>query len=116
MYWRSTAFVVVVAATMGCATASPPTQLLAESQAATRAADELGATDHPEAALYLKLAQEQIDAAKLLIEEKKYEGAEALLVRAAADAELAMQLSKSIDARTEADRLTQEVASLRGAR
>ncbi|MDP2344644.1 MAG: DUF4398 domain-containing protein [Deltaproteobacteria bacterium] len=115
MRWTAAAFVVVTAATLGCATTSNPTELLADSQAATRAADELGAGEHPEAALYLKLAQEQIDAAKVAIKDKKFEEATALLNRAGADAELAMELSKSIEARREADRLSEEVASLRAA-
>jgi hypothetical protein len=110
---------LALAALTACATVQAPTERLAQSQASLRAADELGATEDPQAALYLKLAREQIDAAKVIIDEKdddQYARADALLERAAADAELAMELARSNDARLEADRIMQDVAALRAGR
>lgn len=107
----------LVVAAAGCATTSISTQQLAESEGAARAAEEFGANEHPEAQLYLKLAHEQLNEAKALIEKKKdLERVPMLLERAQADAELALELSRSIEAREEADRLAKEVAALRSTR
>jgi hypothetical protein len=105
---------VVVTAAVGCATAPIPSEKLAATEGAARAAEEFGANEHPEAQLYLKLAQEQLDEAKSRIERKDMDRVPALLARAQADAELALELSKSIEAKEEAERLAREVAGLRG--
>lgn len=111
---RISLVVVVVAALAGCATTSISTEQLAASEGAARAAEEFGADKHPEAQLYLKLAREQLDEAKALIaKDKDLERVPMLLARAQADADLAIELSRSIEAKDEADRLAKEVAALR---
>jgi pyridoxal biosynthesis lyase PdxS len=62
--------------------------------AAVRGAEEAGASDVPEAALHMKLAQEQIDRAKKLMEDDDNLEAEELAVRANQDAELALALAR----------------------
>lgn len=68
----------------------PPTERLADAQSAERSAQELGANSVPAAQLSLKLSQEQIAMAEKAMADKDYERADALLIRAQADAELAI--------------------------
>jgi hypothetical protein len=68
----------------------PPVQRMADAQAAERSARELGANSVPAAQLSLKLAQEQIAQAQQAMAADENERADSLLLRAKADAELAV--------------------------
>lgn len=68
----------------------PPTQRLADAQSAERSAIELGANGEPGAQLSLRLAQEQIAQAKTAMNDGDNVRADSLLIRAKADAELAV--------------------------
>jgi Domain of unknown function (DUF4398) len=72
------------------ATVPPPTQRMADAESAERSAREVGAADEPAARLSLKLAQEQIGQAKAAMANDENAKADSLLVRAKADAELAI--------------------------
>lgn len=86
-------------AAFGCAGSFPePTQRLADAQAAERSARELGADDQPKAQLSLQLAQDQIALAEKAIEDREHEQADSLLIRAQADAELAMAQTRESNA------------------
>jgi len=78
----------------GCAGTPVPNAKVASSEAAIRAAQETGSKDVPRAALHLKLAEEQLQHAKELIRDNKNNRAEYVLLRAQADAELAIALSR----------------------
>jgi len=67
-----------------------PTQRMADAQAAERSAREVGANNEPAAQLSLKLAQDQIASAQKVMLEGDNERADSLLIRAKADAELAL--------------------------
>ena len=87
---------------MGCGASFPePTQKLADAESAHRSARELGADRKTDAQLNLKLAQEEIDAAKAQIKGGDNRRAEFLLLRAKADAELALSLARETDAKRE---------------
>jgi hypothetical protein len=73
-----------------CSSALPPTQRMADAEAAERSARELGANSEPAAQLSLKLATEQIGQAKLALADGDNRKADSLLIRAKADAELAI--------------------------
>jgi thioredoxin-like negative regulator of GroEL len=86
-----------------------------ETSAATgaiRTAEAVGATDVPEASLHLQLAREQIAAAEKLNEEGDEERAKSMLARAAADAELALLLSREQSQKDEADAAMKRVTEL----
>jgi hypothetical protein len=83
------------------ATVPVPTQRLADAQSAERSATELGALDEPQAKLSLRLAQEQIASARQAIANGDNKRAESLLVRAKADAELAIVLANETKAKAE---------------
>ncbi len=82
---------------LGCA-GNAPTQQLADVQAASRSANELGAQKNPQAQLQLKLVDEQVQQAKAAMEDGDDEMATSLLTRAKADAELAIAMTRQEDA------------------
>jgi hypothetical protein len=74
---------------------------MADAQSAERSARELGANDEPRAQLSLKLAQDQIAMAKVAMNDGENERADSLLVRAKADAELAVAQTRERGAKIE---------------
>lgn len=78
----------------GCSPSWPePKQPMAEAEAASRSAREVGAEAQPAAKLKVTLADEQIAEAKARIAKGDNERATYLLLRARADAELALALA-----------------------
>jgi hypothetical protein len=73
----------------------PPNERLSDAQSAERSAREVGAEQHPEAQLSLKLAQDQIAAAQTAMADGENEKADSLLIRAKADAELAIAQARA---------------------
>ncbi len=90
MVAASTAAIIGV---VGCASTPVPNARIASSEGAIRAAQETGSRNIPQAALHLKLAEEQLQSAKALIRDNDNKRAEYVLMRAQADAELAIELS-----------------------
>lgn len=84
---------LAIAAVTGCSSTLPPDRI-AEPRAAIRAATEMGAQNNPQAALHLKLAQDQVARADKLIKDGDKDQAGWALMRADADAELALALAK----------------------
>ena len=79
----------------GCGSSMPePKQPLADAEAASRSAQEVGANSQPAARLHAKLADEQITKAKALIANGDNDEATYVLLRARADAELALALAR----------------------
>ena len=100
---RSVSILSVAASLLwwGCAATYPlPTQQMADAESALRSARELGAESKPTAQLSLNLAGEQIGRAKSAIQRGDNQRAEFLLVRARADAELALAQAREEDAKT----------------
>ena len=97
----------------GCGSYPAPTERMTTSQSAVRAAQEVGAPNNPQAALHLKLAQEQVEQAKQLMTDGENKRAEYVLLRAESDAELAVALARESTARQAAQRALDEVRSLK---
>lgn len=95
----------------GCASA--PREQFTDTQAAIRAAEEVGAPKHPDASLHLLLAREQLEEAKAFMADEEYKTAENILERAELDAELAIALARKEDVREDAHNAWMEVQSLR---
>lgn len=105
---------LAVAFAAGCgASFAPPTGRMAESESAVRGAQEVGAQNEPQAALHLKLAQEQIDQAKQLMADGDNQRADFVLMRADADAELAVSLARQATARQQAKDAQNQLAKLK---
>ena len=96
---------IAIPAAWGCSSSWPePRQPLADAEAAARSAHELGADALPEAKLKVTLAEEQIAAAKARMADGDNERATYFLVRARADAELALALAHEQRAREDRQR------------
>jgi len=78
-----------------------------------RAAEEVGATDISTASLYLQLAKEELVKAQTFAENGDKEKAESMLLRASADGELAVALSRSDTDKREAADAIERVKQLR---
>ena len=98
---------------MACGSAPPPHERQASSQAAIRAATETNAQQVPQAALHLKMAQEQLDKGKALMADGDNSRASYVLMRSQADADLALALSHENKTRTEAQAMVDRVRAAR---
>ena len=76
----------------GCGS-SPAVVNQEPSMSAIRAAEEVGASKVPNASLYLQLAKEELENAKIMATNSNKEQSESMLLRAQSDAELAVALS-----------------------
>ncbi len=83
------------------------------STSAIRAAEEVGASKVPSASLYLQLAKEELENAKGLAATGNKEKAESMLLRAQADGELAVALSRSDADKKEGAQAIDRVRQLR---
>ena len=68
----------------------------------------------PAAALSVKLAQEEVQKAKQLMQDGDNKRAELILMRAQADAELSLAQAREQQAKTEAEKALDQVKSMRG--
>ena len=105
--------IVITSFLFACAAA--PTAQLGESEAAYRAAQEVGAANQPDAAYHLKLAEDQIAAAKKLMDGNKKEKRQArkLLEQAELDAEVAISHAKTHQAQARAKQAWEKVNELK---
>src|SRR3954447_19823990 len=91
----------------GCA-AGVSNEKVAATDSSIRAAEELGAPRVPQAALHLQLAKEENEHAQKFIKDGDPKQAEGQLMRAQADAELALALAREapmqVEAQQEADK------------
>jgi hypothetical protein len=102
---------VATAIVAGCA-ANVPLRTEA-STSGIRAAEEAGAAKVPQASLHLQLAKEELELAKGLAAKGKKEQAASMLLRAEADAELAVVLSREDAERSEAQAAVARARQLR---
>jgi regulator of protease activity HflC (stomatin/prohibitin superfamily) len=107
-----TVAVVATAIVAGCANTPAPLRTEA-STSGIRAAEEVGAAKVPQASLHLQLAKEELALAKALSAKGEKEKAASMLLRAEADAELAIALSREDAEKTEAKAAVERVRQLR---
>ena len=98
---------------LACGGAAVPQDSLTAAQADVKGAEVGGAPDNPKAALYLKYAKEQIEAAQKQISDGDNESAARTLDKAQADAELALALAKEAKAQGDASDASDQVGKLR---
>jgi hypothetical protein len=102
---------VISALAVGCAQA--PLRSTEASTSGIRAAEEVGAPAVPRAALHLQLAKEELEHARGLAANGDKDQASSLLLRAEADAELAVALSREATEGSEARAAVERVHQLR---
>jgi len=107
--WMIGSLVILVVAA-GCA--SSPALRTESSTSAIRAAEEVGANEIPRASLHLQLAKEELDRAKGMADKGKKDEAASQLLRAEADAELAIVLSREQAEKSEAAQAMERVRQL----
>lgn len=96
----------------GCGS-SPAVVDKESSTSSIRAAEEVGASDISSASLYLQLAKEELVKAQTFAENGDKEKAESMLLRATADGELAVALSRSDADKKKATEEIERVKQLR---
>jgi hypothetical protein len=101
---------IAVAAAAGCASAPLKTEA---STSGIRAAEEVGASKVPRAALHLQLAKEELANAEKLAKKGDRLEAASLLMRAEADAEIAVALSREDSGKKEGQAAIERVRQLR---
>jgi hypothetical protein len=110
------AAVTMACAMGGCASAyPPPTQRMAEAMAAIRGAEEVGANNDPQGHLHLRLAQEALQNAKILADGGDNKRADFVLIRAKADAELALAEAREGTAIANAEAALRQATAMRSA-
>jgi hypothetical protein len=82
------------------------------TQAAISAADAVGAKNEPRAALHLKMAKDQLTRAESYAREGDTHEAQLMLDRARTDAELALMVTRELQARAEAERVKRDIETL----
>lgn len=97
---------------LACGGSSLPPPKVTEAESAVSAAQAVGAASNPRAALHLKMARDQLAEAKTLIKNGDDEEARLVLEGAAADAELALMLTREEQARAQAAEATKGVRDL----
>ena len=97
---------------IGCASPQPPTKELRRASGSIRAAQELGAQEHPQAQYHLTLAREALGYGERLIAAEEMANARVMLRRARADAEMAIAMARLGDTRAEATRIAGQVKAL----
>ena len=102
--------VVATAIVAGCASAPLRT---AASTSGIRAAEEAGAAKVPQASLHLQLAKEELELARGMAKKGDKAEARSMLLRAEADAELAVVLSRGDAEKSEAMEAVERVLQLR---
>jgi Domain of unknown function (DUF4398) len=95
----------------GCGS-SGPTPSTTEAKSAISAAEATGAAGDPEAALHLKMAEDQVRAAQALIVEGDNSEARLVLERAKVDAQLAQVLARRDQMQSRAQQAQQEIERL----
>jgi len=95
----------------GCA-AGVSNEKIAATDSSIRAAEELGAPKVPQASLHLQLAKEENQHAQKLMANGDTKHAEGQLLRAQADAELALALAREAPIQVEAQQEADKARSL----
>ncbi len=96
----------------GCASYPVPVQHMADAEGAARSANDVGATQNPQATLHLKMATEEIAQAKQLMADGDNEKADSVLVRAKADGELALAEAREAQAQAAAQQALAQIGKL----
>jgi len=108
-----TILVLAAYAGVGCGASAPvPATQVSETQAAIRAAEEVGAPNVPKAALHLKMAKDQLQTAQAQIADDENELAHMTLDRARVDAELAVALARETALRAKAAEALEKIKKL----
>jgi hypothetical protein len=109
---RAILFAAAAVLAAGCAAEFPARQL-ARTEAAVRAADDVGAEEIPRAAAYLKMAEDSLELARSYMATDEMDAALAALDRSRYDAEIALAIAREEETRAKARQARKAVEVLR---
>jgi hypothetical protein len=114
MSWKICAFAAALGITViGCGSAPVPAENVTQAKSSISAAEAVGAQSVPKSALHLKMAKDQVTQAEAMIQDGETEEAKLVLLRAQADAELALALAREASIRAEAQAALKKVQELK---
>jgi hypothetical protein len=111
-HWRSLAAAVAVASCAACGGYTVPPQHITGAQTAIAAARGGGADADPQAALHLKLAEEQYSGGRNLMTSGDPKQADLMFLRSQADAQLAQSLARKSTATAETQQTVDQIRML----
>ena len=85
---------VVALFVVGCGSSAVPLDRLTDAKATVRAAQEAGAQSTPQAALHLKMANDELASAQKAMDDNDNDRARLLLNQAQSDADLSLALAR----------------------
>ena len=114
MSWKICALTAAIGITVaGCGSAPVPAENVTQAKSSISAAEAVGAQSVPKSALHLKMAKDQVTQAEAMIQDGETEEAKLVLLRAQADAELALALAREASIRAEAQAALKKVQDLK---
>ena len=97
---------------VGCGGSAVPLDRLTDAKATVRAAQEAGAQSTPQAALHLKMANDELASAQKAIDDNDGDQARLLLNQAQADADLSLALARGTTEKQQAQQAQAKIDSL----
>jgi pyridoxal biosynthesis lyase PdxS len=97
---------------MGCGSSAVPLDKLTDAKATVRAAQEAGAQNTPQAALHLKMANDELVQAQRALNDKDNDRARLLLNQAQADADLSLALARGTEEKAQAEQAQAKIDGL----
>jgi len=88
---------------VGCGGSAVPLDKLTDAKATVRAAQEAGAETTPQAALHLKMANDELASAQRAMDDKDNDRARLLLNQAQSDADLSLALARGTAEKQQAE-------------
>ena len=97
---------------VGCGSSAIPVERLTDAKATARAAQEAGAQSTPQAALHLKMANDELASAQKAIDDNDNYRAQLLLNQAQADADLSLALARGTTEKQQAQEAQAKIDGL----
>jgi uncharacterized protein DUF4398 len=96
----------------GCGSSAVPLDKLTDAKATVRAAQEAGAETTPQAALHLKMANDELASAQKAMDDKDNDRARLLLNQAQSDADLSLALARGTTEKQQAQEAQAKIDGL----
>jgi len=97
---------------ISCGSSAVPLDKLTDAKATTRAAQEAGAQNTPQAALHLKMANDELASAQKAMDDNDNDRARLLLNQAQADADLSLSLARGASEQQQAQEAQAKIDGL----
>jgi len=112
MMMRFLSTTLVTLSVVACGGTPLPPAKAADTQASISAAAAVGADQHPQAALHLKMARDQLKQAQDLSADGKEDEAKLVVERAEADAQVALMITREAEASANLKKIQGDVQAL----